>query len=445
MPATTLRRWLVAGALLLSAGACRPIVDESLDYCLSEEARGRYLYEAPTACGCGQVACSADQVCFQGGCCDPAVDPRCACDGECTAWEVCIEGTCCDPEEEDSIDNCGCAGPCDGTRDACGLEEGSMAFTCICDPTKTLTSNDDCGCNGPCDGTQGLECVDGTCVCNPASSAAKENDEDCGCSGPCPEGSYCHDSQCFCEDAAKIICDADDDGILECAAEDICDCEASVHLSDSGNCGCQGPCSDGELCDGGLCLCDPLDHQADNLECGCGEACDTEMGEDCDGGACVCPSTRLTDYHRCGCLMDCDDAPDNDHGGYTCSGGECVCNSDNLNNPDNCNCDGPCGDNGYDEYLHCEGTGSGHYTCSMRTNDVALACNYGVCECPTGFHECRTSAAAQLSDNGVEWSDRICVPDGYDYCGNCRTYCYSGTCDPEDDDDNGYTDRWRCN
>ena len=142
-------------------------------------------------------------------------------------WMPCNEHAC--------TDDCG---------DSCGSEEFCRAGSCY--PLDL--------CAGTC--TTGETCEEGVCFCDAVNY---ENDENCGCNGPCGVDEYCSAGICMIEmiDACGGICDSDE--MCDSTAGCVCD---PVYANDDANCGCNGPCGDGEVCLEAAC-CDTTDTTSD--------------------------------------------------------------------------------------------------------------------------------------------------------------------------------------
>lgn len=254
---------------------------DALWECRQREQAGEFLFESNNACGCELRACSGGTRCFQGQCCDPIVERsnprRCGCSAVCGPTELCQQGRCCDPR----IDP-----------------------TCACDVNEHL--NDDLY---------------------------------CGCRGTCPVGSVCRNGVCGCQSAGSVLCDVESNPPWgRCTEQSACLCKRTQHLNDSTNCGCSGPCGNGDRCSSGACSCDALAHAQDNLNCGCQGPCAVGRGFVCKNGACLCDPVHQSNSLNCGCTGTvCDTAR-----GIECRGGSCLCPPERLYDSTNCACVGPC-------------------------------------------------------------------------------------------------------
>lgn len=227
------------------------------------------------------------------------------------------------------------------------------------------------------------------CQCNPQLHLS--DTANCGCQGPCPAGAHCTDGACVCNASQFVTCDPSAELPWgECKRPASCLCVPSEHVSDNNNCGCRGSCAAGQQCLAGVCKCNPLAHMEDNTNCGCAGACDVANGQECSSGQCRCdPLRHQTDNTNCGCRGACDPS-----GGRECQGGQCRCDplkhqSDNSN----CGCLGACDASGGKECL------GGQCRCdSLKHMDdnsncacagpcgVRDACFNGVCKCDPERH-----------------------------------------------------------
>ncbi len=256
----------------------------------------------------------------------------------------------------------------------------------------------------------------GACA-DPVGITCPDDPLNCGCRGPCQEGQYCVEGTC-------------------------------VGGSSDGNCGPTGEaCGAGYTCDQGACVCDDRARVDDPRACGC-PAVDCGEGR-CVGGVCMCdPAKHRLDQHACGCNpepIDCDEMGP----GNTCLDGVCTCNwPDHLNDSSNCRCLGACADDKV-----CQ---SGRCTCPANTipcgedcipsgssccdDSSGARCAPGqTCEQASAGWTCRPSSAVACYDTsyytsfcapGQQCSGTGCSPASWSTCADGTTTCSPGTtCD----------------
>lgn len=372
--------------------------------CEQMRANGIVMFNANNACGCARRECPTGTSCVDGDCVDPQRfmnDPlHCGGGPACASGEVCSSGQCCNPMTAETESNCGCKGKCDDSETCQMAPQG---YQCQCD--EALASNDPnrCGCEPPgkpkqiCN-THVDRCRNSRCECDPTAQSNQEDVTNCGCRGPCVDGdpkatAYCKAGICYCKNASHIICG----GI--CMPAEKCDC--NLNLTDCRNCGCSGPCATGEKCVGGKKVCDPLGHQTDNTNCGCsGKVCNVAGGQSCVGGVCSCPA------NSCGTVGGSDGACIMCAAGEHCGPGpgssrRCVCDLDaNLSNTLNCGCNGPCG---------------------AGIIGAPEVCSGGICMCPSNTYRCEPFKVAP----GIPVNWGVCWPSTGDnhLCGDCAGVC----------------------
>jgi len=392
----------------------------------------------PTNCNC-KGACETGQLCSVGSCCMPSehtTDPgNCGCRGPVPDGAMCSDGaTCFVANHLSDRTNCGCMG-------ACAAGDKCLMGVCTCNAAENMNNPLACGCVDVCTGAK-TKCSSGKCVCDPFTT--QDYSLDCGCNGPCAEQEACSGGRCLCLpgyvrckedekcqlastayclcDATKHISDAANCGCngpctagLLCVASQ-CQCDASQHVSDADNCGCNGPCGIGNLCLAGHCKCDHVYHANDNELCGCVESCKfVDTGRICVSGSCVCPDGE----QWCGAK---------------CSPASCCEPSQHKSDADNCNCNGPCKKG----YL-CEpnASGVGDCTCDVNANlsnpkncgcdkTVCAAnevCQGGKCVCKQGLYPC-------VKASGLTLCTPVPASQMCNDCGACAAgeTCINGQC-----------------
>ena len=289
--------------------------------CEALEAEGVFQHNKRTECGCALAVCNEMELCFQGDCCNPAIqntNDNCGCSGPCPNGQTCQNGTCCDPTNEDSTENCGCGDKCELGFEVCAFSDQDGRYTCQCSDDKVQHNIEHCAksCDEPiiaCSESDEI-CLKGQCECDPTSVYAGSDEENCGCDGPCPPTAKCIGGACSCENADQVLCDG------ECIPEADCFCDPQKHQNDSNNCGCMGPCSSTDFCEAGQCKCDPIVNANNATNCVCKGPCDEGLA--CIQGVCSCPPSKLNDVNDCGCHGPCPTALWAD---MICNSGQCVC------------------------------------------------------------------------------------------------------------------------
>jgi hypothetical protein len=416
------------------------------------------------------------------GCFDPPLTPggpALACDFRCGAIAAdcddrarCADGddACLAPEAifPGAFERCGDAvdQDCSGADRASCLDEDGDSFvlcsgtasaeTCDCDDHDAFIHPGAPDCEGGRDGIDqdcnGSECCDedgdGVCATIPRGGAPDCDDESasvapgglevCTAIGDAPVDENCN---ALIDELAECAGDdLDRDGFEACAVSsapcDCNDCDPGIHPSGADR-ACDGIDQD---CDGADAPCDPGDTDRDGM---------TPSSGDCDDAD---PAIRRGAFDRCGDGIDqdcsggdaiCDARSDPDLDGFAGEGPECATDPERypgaLERCDgvDADCDavvdemmavdrgciarsscpsGACGVDFSSDLFHCGGC---RRACNPDALTIALACESGVCDCPseTGTGACEDGAS--------------CCPEGgcanlatdVENCGSCGNDC----------------------
>lgn len=392
--------------------------------------------EACTSDGvCGEVACSSNDDCFNGGnfteAClredadgnfDPSADGLCS-HQECRGDRDCESGQTC----RDGICYNGTAGPLPcSCREDCLSGEACIAGTCgaplgACNTDCECPLGQTCGEGGmcespasdPCAGVEcpeGQECVEGTCTDGGGSA----------CDPPCADGQVCNEATGVCETPIGSLCSPCTED-AECGgAGNLC-----VPIGPGGNicgraCGTQADCPDSYVCRApgpdlpNQCL--PLGGQ-----CGGCMLTGCDVGEFCDPSTVECTSLVAT-CESCSVDLACGD-------GAICASvaGQRVC-VDVCAAGTTCEVGYTCGASGRPDVQAClpdGGSCGGGSGCINECPEGAPFQDPLTCTCT----ECRTTDDCEA---GLICSDvGSCIVDG-GACGSAADcpggYCQGGVC-----------------
>lgn len=355
----------------LSEGSC-----DDGDPCTEGDAcRSGACVGAPVVCDAPSSASCVDEDTLE-----VTVTPGACEDGACvyaTNTTACAQGC-----EGDSCVGDPCQGVvCDSPPSPCHAEEGvCQSGVCTyavrageaCDDQDPCTEGDVCGAGGACQGSPvtcqsppETTCTSATALTTyPATGQCQEGacvyapvEVDCG--GPCVDGA------CSSDPCAGVVCDAPPSGCHQAVgtcANGVC----SYAFNDGIDCDDQDPCTEGDVCQSGVCAGDAL-------------ACDMPEPSVCDGdtlqvftspgqcseGACVYGSAEVA------CAFGCTEG--------ACDGDPCADVSCDSPEPPRC-----VGD--VLETPDAEGTCAGG-TCSYATTLTSClhGCDAGACRAPEGL------------------------------------------------------------